>query len=272
MNPMKNILTITGIMLLSCNAYTQIQNSSFETSTGDPNLGHWIYLCVFGSYSADVPPGGGNWSLEKEAGNMQGCWPGDVYQVLPSVQSGTVLLLKAWAKSDPVVGQTIGIYIGKKGSTMFPDKIAGDTTSSKTWTLLSVQDTFSFSTGEQAAVILDPGLTSGPGNARAYFDLVSLEPPVSTAISEWHHSTNPLQVYVSPHHEVTFMEWPTTEAGNNFICIFSADGRLIQQHTVSVLPQSAFSFSINSSQFASGVYFVQIIMPDKTLKKSFIIR
>jgi hypothetical protein len=271
---MKSLFIIIVALVFSAyNIFAQILNGSFETGTGNPSLGQWVYLCAFGNSSSDVPSGGGNWSLEKEAGNTQGCWPGDAYQTLPSVQSGTVLLLKAWVKSDPGVGQTIGIYIGKKGSSNFPDKIAGDTTSSKSWTMLSVQDTFAFGAGEQAAVILDPGMVSGPAAAKAYFDLVSLESPVTTGIGlNQSHAADALRIYSAPSKEITQIEWQPSTTGENIISVFSADGRLMQRHIVSVSQQNIFTFRINTSQFPASIYFIHVSMPGKTLKRGFLIR
>jgi hypothetical protein len=270
---MKSLLIVVALIFSAGNIFSQILNGSFETGTGNPSLGQWIYLCAFGNSSSDVPVGTGNWSLEKEAGNTQGCWPGDAYQTLPSVQNGTVLHLKAWAKSDPGVGQTIGIYIGKKGSSNFPDKIVGDTTSSKTWTLLSVQDTFVFGAGEQAAVILDPGMVGGPVTAKAFFDLVILEPPVTTGTGlNPPDAAGALRVYPAPSNEITQIEWQPSTTDENIISVFSADGRLMQRHIVTVLQQDIFTYRLNTSQFPAGIYFIHVSTPGKTLKGNLFIR
>lgn len=270
---MKKLFVFVAISLvITTDSFAQIQNGSFETSTGNPSLGHWIYLCGFGNSSSDVPPGGGNWSLEKEAGNTQGCWPAEAYQVLSAVQNGTVLLLKAWVKSDPVVGQTVGIYIGKKGASTFPDKLSGDTTSSKTWMLLSVQDTFTFGIGEQAAVILDPGMVAGPATAKAYFDLVSLEPPITTGMSSSH--TDPasrLHIYTSPDGEIIHMEWYSASNDKNIISLFGLDGRLILQHPVSVSLSGMCVYRLSTSTFSPGAYFLTVSMPGKVLKNRILI-
>ena len=154
-------------------SFGQLLNGSFENDT-TADLSHWQWTCGATSINT-APPGGGTWSISVPPGNFQGCFPGLVYQKMPSIVDGQSFVLSAWAFSK--VNPKIGIYFGKINNGEITLQ-AGDTTSSKSWTELKVQSSFLLSPGDTAVVVLSGGSTSGPESQEQlerYFDLVKLE-------------------------------------------------------------------------------------------------
>ena len=59
--------------------FGQLENGSFEEA-GMPLIAPWIDQCGHGNIVAEAPVGGGEWCLQLEAGNTQGCYPAYMYQ------------------------------------------------------------------------------------------------------------------------------------------------------------------------------------------------
>jgi hypothetical protein len=167
---MKQIL-FTLTVFLSYNAVNgQISNGGFENGS-NPDLSNWEWTC-FAEPDSSTPPGGGNWSIKVWGGNTQGCFPGYSYQKIPTITNGQTFLLTGWAFAQ--TAPPVGLYLGKINSGVITLQ-SGDTTSSISWTELSLQSTFSLSSGDTAIVVLHGGLAGGPIQGYGYFDLINLQ-------------------------------------------------------------------------------------------------
>jgi hypothetical protein len=170
---MKTIKTNLLLLIITFGLTTaqgQIVNGSFENGS-DADLTNWKWTCFADSHNS-APAGGGNWSIKVWGGNTQGCFPGYVYQKLPTITDGQSFLLSAWGYAE--TAPLIGLYFGKINSGVIT-LLAGDTTSSTSWTALQIQSSFTLSPGDTALVILYGGLTGGPTQGYGYFDLVDLQ-------------------------------------------------------------------------------------------------
>ena len=167
---MKLVLFITWA-LLALTAEAQILNGSFEKdSKGD--LSFWEWTCDGQSWPG-APVGGGSWSIKVWGGNPQGCFPGFAYQKLPAAKNGQVFTLSGWAFAQ--VSSQVGIYFGaiQNGAILLQK---GATTTSTSWTALSVEGSFSLAKGDTAVVVLYGGIVGGPAQGYGYFDLIDLQP------------------------------------------------------------------------------------------------
>ena len=148
----------------------QILNGDFEDGLNS-DLSNWEWSC-FAEPDSSTPPGGGNWSIKVWGGNTQGCFPGHAYQTIPSITNGQTFQFTGWAFAQSY--PPVGLYLGKINSGVIT-LIAGDTTSSTSWTQLGVQSTFLLELGDTAIVLLDGGLAGGPFQGYGYFDLINLQ-------------------------------------------------------------------------------------------------
>jgi hypothetical protein len=167
---MRFLLFILSISL-SFNTITgQISNGDFENGL-NPDLSNWEWSC-FAEPDSSTPPGGGNWSIKVWGGNTQGCFPGHAYQTIPSITNGQTFQLTGWAFSQ--ASPPVSLYLGKINSGNIT-LLAGDTTSSTSWTQLGVQSTLPLELGDTAIVLLNGGLAGGPLQGYGYFDLINLQ-------------------------------------------------------------------------------------------------
>lgn len=229
-------------------SYSQVLNGSFENNAG-PDLSNWIWTCTAQSYQK-APIGGGNWSVSVPPGNTQGCFPGFIYQKIPTVTSGQKYLLSGWAYS--LTFPYIGIYFGKinKGTITL---LAGDTTSSTSWKYLSVQSSFNLSAGDTAIVVLSGGFTGGPEyilQSERYFDLIQLQQVSGTP--EEKAGANIL-IYPNPITTETVItsDYDFQDATLQLVDI---NGRLINQQD----HISGHSFYINRVNLKDGLYIFRI--------------
>ena len=165
------IFFIFTVFLTYTTVSGQIVNGDFEDGL-NPDLSNWEWSC-FAEPDSSTPPGGGYWSLKVWGGNTQGCFPGSSYQVIPFITNGQTFQLTGWAFAQ--TSSPVGLYLGKINSGVITI-IAGDTTSSTSWTQLGVQSAFPLELGDTAIVLLNGGLTGGPSQGYGYFDLINLQP------------------------------------------------------------------------------------------------
>ena len=167
---MKQILFILTVFLTYNTVSGQILNGGFENSL-NPDLSNWEWTC-FAESDSSTPPGGGSWSIKVWGGNTQGCFPGYSYQKIPAIANGQTFLLTGWAFAQ--TAPPVGLYLGKINSGIITLQ-SGDTTLSNSWTQLSLQSTFSLSSGDTAIVVLHGGLAGGPVQGYGYFDMINLQ-------------------------------------------------------------------------------------------------
>ena len=123
------IVFIFSALLTYTTVNGQISNGNFEDGLNS-DLSNWEWSC-FAEPDSSTPPGGGNWSIKVWGGNTQGCFPGHAYQTIPSITNGQTIQLTGWAFAQAF--PPVGLYLGKINSGVITI-IAGDTTSSTTWT------------------------------------------------------------------------------------------------------------------------------------------
>jgi hypothetical protein len=230
----------------------QVYNGSFENGS-DPDLSRWQWTC--GALSEkSAPAGGGDYCISVFSGNTQGCWPGYAWQKLQSVTNEQAYVLSGWAFAQ--TSRNTGLYFGKinKGViTLFE----GDTTSSSTWTKLSVKSEFQLSEGDTALVVLYGGLTGGPVQGYGYFDLIDLQ--IVTAIN-------------SPEQESQIRIFPNPVTGriniqserdltNANIAITDMNGRTVRQ----MAGISGRIITLERGQLSNGLYVIRLEMDDKII-------
>ena len=151
-----------------------VVNGSFE-SAGDADLSGWTYTCSATS-SPDTPPGGGNWSLYLEAGNTQGCFPGQAVQTPVDIGFRDIITLSAWIQpgygfSVPSL-QLVALPEDNGNPLILAQQAVMDTND---WVFVELTDTLiNLNPGDQIGIILDAGMTGGPVYDWALFDLVTL--------------------------------------------------------------------------------------------------
>ncbi len=151
----------------------QLLNGSFETPAG-PSLEHWSGPCNLGAVAEGGAPGAGDWLLQLPPGNFQGCFPGFYYQDIPAADGA--YQLTGWVRgSNDQRPRTLALGVRSAGGAW--TVIAQDTSSAAEWQKLSIQGVVSLTPGDTAAVLLDPGSTTGPQQAGdlAFFDGIALE-------------------------------------------------------------------------------------------------
>ncbi|MCB9168549.1 MAG: hypothetical protein H6595_13845 [Flavobacteriales bacterium] len=171
---MHSITLLLAGCLLPMVAGAQLINGSFEDGNGDPLITPWQHTCPVSS--GDPAPPGGNWGVQIEHGNFQGCFPGYVYQTLPTVNDGDVYTLIAYARNAPSSGVflPVGIALGKIDATGTITHGTGPANATDSWVQMSVTDTFHLAPGDTALVLLLAGQTSGPATGYAQFDAAAL--------------------------------------------------------------------------------------------------
>lgn len=250
---MKNILFFLFSMV-SCASFSQVLNGSFENSS-IPDLSSWEWTCNSQSFN-NAPPGGGNWSIKVFAGNGQGCFPGYAYQKIPSITNGQTFVLSGWgfAQASPMVG----IYFGKINNGIITTQ-DGDTTSSTSWTQLSVQSSFNLSTGDTAVVVLYGGFTGGPVQGYGYFDLVNLQQVTGIYSMEQNQS---IKIFPIP------FSLQTTLFSNKIfkdatLTIYNSVGKKLKQ----IENLSGSSIVFQRDNLPSGLYFIHLVQDDKIIAK-----
>ncbi|MBR9922338.1 MAG: hypothetical protein GYB31_15990 [Bacteroidetes bacterium] len=180
---MERFLLFTFLLLLSGSLPAQIENGSFEID-GEPDLLGWIDQCNYGNSVMDAPVTGGEWCLELQYGNTQGCFPAYFYQILEDIPSGTWLEVQAMVRTSGP--QPASLILGKINLEGQLEAIHTDTLSSNDWALIETSGLIELNTGELAVVMLQAGFTGGPvgQDHYAWFDEVEITDSQNTYTSE----------------------------------------------------------------------------------------
>lgn len=229
---MLRLFTTWILTTLVLSAFPQITNGSFE-SNGTPSLDSWSFVCGKDSFP-DAAPGGGNWCLQLEAGNSQGCFPGYAWQAIPQIDSGEVWQLTGWAKIDSNFApfRTIGVHFAIKDSSggFFPFIfLKDDTTSAIIWDSLTVVDTFHLNKEDTVFALLDAGMTGGPVFGQAYFDRITLKEVFPDTMTNGIASVDNFRVsvYPNPFNQRVNIAFSLTEPGHVNVKIFNALGQVV---------------------------------------------
>lgn len=248
---MKKLLLGLTVFFTVTTLHGQILNGSFENGS-NADLSNWEWTCLAQSYN-NAPTGGGNWCIKVWGGNTQGCFPGYAYQKLPTITNGQTFILSGWAYAQ--TAPPIGLYFGKINSGIITLQ-AGDTTSSTSWTQLSIQSSFSLSTGDTALVVLNGGLAGGPVQGYGYFDLINLQQVSGINFLE-HKQT--VEVFPNPFYNQT-----TLKTDNFFHNATLTVDNIFGQTVKQIKNISGRTVTLFRDNLPSGLYFVRLTEDNKT--------
>jgi hypothetical protein len=242
--------------IVSCASFSQVLNGSFEKISG-PDLSNWEFTCGVQSFN-NAPPGGGNWCVKVDGTNYQGCFPGYLYQKIPSIVNGQTYILSGWAYASPIsfhILPAVGIYFGKikNGNITLQ---AGDTTTSTSWKQLSLQSGFTLSSGDTAAVILTGGVITGALQCYGYFDLINLQS--LTGINSTGQKQS-LKVVPNPFSEQTILKTDYIFKDAT-LSVYNSNGQLKKR----VNDISGQTFTFHRDNLPGGQYFLTVTQDDMT--------
>ena len=244
---MKKFFLILAVVFVFKTAHGQILNGSFENISG-ADLSNWGWICSAQSYKS-APASAGNWCIEVEGGNYQGCFPGCAFQKIPSITNGQQFYLSGWAFSQAAA--PIGIYFGKIKNGIISKQL-GDTTTAASWTYLSIQSSFSLEEGDTALVILSAGNTSGPiFGGYGYFDLINLEQV--TAINTTIEQNQTIEIYPNPCTNQAVLQ-ATKQMHNATLTISNCLGQIVAQ----INNIEGLSVTFNCNNKATGLYLLRL--------------
>ncbi len=247
-------LFILSFMTAAISLKAQILNGNFE-SNSLADLSNWEWTC--GSISTpDAPPNGGAWSIEVMGGNLQACFPGYAFQRLTSIDPLKSYTLSCWAKATSIF--PIGLYFGTINNGQITLQL-GSTTTSNTWTELSVQSNFALASGDTAIVILHGGLVTGPLLVTGLFDLVRLEDV--TGIQRIPEQTQ-LKIFPHPFSSEAQLRFSKTMLDAKLIMYDYLGQELKQINNV-----SGNSYTLIREHLAPGLYFIEAFENEKLIGK-----
>jgi hypothetical protein len=247
---MKYILLFLS-SFLSFASSSQVLNGSFENDSV-PDLSFWKWTCGAESLN-NAPSGGGSWCIKVWGGNPQSCFPGYAYQKIPAITNGQTFILSGWAFAQSV---PVGIYFGKINNGLI-SLYADDTTSSKTWKHLSIQSSFTLSTGDTAVVVLHGGLVGGPAQCYGYFDLINLQQGLGISSEEQKQSIrispNPFRAQTIIHTDILL--------NNATLTIDNCLGQRVNE----IKNISGNSITLYRDNLPCGMYFLRLSEDNKTI-------
>ena len=158
---MRTRYTVIALILAQATS-AQLLNGSFENDADEFDLSNWAWTCDQ-PQAVPAAPGEGMWACSKDFGNVKGCFPSYVYQVIPDVPVDMAFTLSGWARCEPgFVQSAVGIFFGHVGTGIYPTLDTGATTNATEWTYLSLTEVFQASPLDTAAVVLNAGTVAGP--------------------------------------------------------------------------------------------------------------
>jgi type IX secretion system substrate protein len=259
---MKNLYFLILYIFISNTAHTQINNPSFEEN-GNPTLEFWSGLCNLATSENEGAPNNGDWSLNLQAGNTQGCITSEYYQILPDVNSGDHVMLTGWMKSSGLITASIGIgTIDPEGNL---NTLSKDTTSNVEWIQRTVETDVILGTGESAVVILNSGLTAGPIGGPDYYGLYDgLELSINTAVSE-NLDKRSITLFPNPvTHDLLKIKTSLPPEDFVSVSIFNCLGKKVQHYLT-------YQENFDLHCLPKGIYFIEIKTTKGSLVKTLIL-
>ncbi|MCK5051378.1 MAG: T9SS type A sorting domain-containing protein [Candidatus Cloacimonetes bacterium] len=255
---------ILVLVFFSVSLCGQVLNGSFEIN-GEATLDHWTISWNLGESYEDAAPGGDNWCLKLEAGNLQGYFPVYAYQVIPEIQNGEIWEVTVWVRQHSnITFASLYWRIFKFDGSQID--LSASETYSETWTQLSVTDTILIEMGDSVAVVLDSGVTGGPSVNWSYFDLVEAEMIWGVGISQ-HEISQINQTkctnYPNPFNPTTSISFSIPEKSNVELTIFNIKGQKVKTLVNSNLDQDNHSVIWNGTDenrkpVSSGIYLYKL--------------
>lgn len=271
----------TLFFFLSCNiilsqlglSQNLIINSSFEQSSQAWGYG-WYDLCgdlVFttpdtscgGTYSNDVPPGGGSFSLRVDGmGNNPPGWAKTI--ISPSTGANVVVDVNGWTKKQYASGSGIIALEKKTGNqyTVLKSVQITDTV----WTLYSFSDTLNIGLTDTIVVSVY-AVAAGPLTEYVFADLMYAQAFNVLSTNKNEGKQEEISVFPNP------TKGKITLLLNNFhketmqIEIFNAIGQQIFSEEMKPLNDSIHK----EYDLKNGIYQIKVITPSAIYQKSIVV-
>lgn len=245
---MKQLYTLLGLALATT-SNAQLINGSFEED-GAASFAGWNWSCGDPGEGTGGAPGCGNWHATKQPGHLKGCFPSNLYQVIPDAQDGELYTLSGWVRCDteePCMGGYLGI------GRLLEDVVAYDDLSGAadpSWTYVTITDTVEVADGETAIVVLTAGSIGGPALLNpAHFDGIQLD--LVTGVRT--HQSNEIHHYVDlAQHTLSI------SAGDDRITsvrLFDLTGRGVPAN---VQNNTSTTVQVELNGLPQGAYFAQV--------------
>lgn len=233
-----------------------IQNSSFE-SNNQPTLQSWVTDTTLRKFVQDVPPNGGQWSLQL----IPGWFPQEGYaRTYVSGQSGVgVYQISVWVKSTNGWRSTIRLGQWAQGTWINSKQISSDST---LWIQYSLIDTLSVQPNDTIAVHLSAGRAEiAKGNV--LFDLVRLEKIQSITKVKTEHKALPNhfaldQNYPNPFNPTTTIDYELRTSGFVTLSVFDMLGRELKTLVNKRQDAGKYSIDFHGRDLMSGIYFYSL--------------
>lgn len=146
---------------------TILLNSSFETAGSASSDGWTISSPPMGSFSTDVPPNGGMYSIFLVASN-----PGGSASIKVALPLGAhIFRFSLWAKTAGIIGRADLQFVPTNGQLILSKRIDIPDT---TWREYSIDDTLTAQIGDSLKVLLSSRFAEVL-IAKTYFDVCKLE-------------------------------------------------------------------------------------------------
>jgi hypothetical protein len=260
-------------LAVAAEARGQIVNGSFEQEATFSFEGWSMSLHPVAVPLAEAPAGGGIWALKLYMRNQQALDMNVAYQVVDEVRSGDIWRATAWARIPPervpALSRHARMYWTdfRPGldTTLFPyfPGPVGDWPEARSveWALLTAVDTLLLGPGDSSAVVLDAGLSGGPGFPWdwAGYDLVSAErigtvgaeppaEPPALALSAW-----PSPFGTSAEARLTI-----PEPARARLALYDVLGREVARYIEDQLAPGEHRVRIEGSTLRPGVYLLRL--------------
>lgn len=244
----------------------QLLNGSFETNNGSPSTANWQNVCFEPTSFNDAAPGWGQKCIKQAYGNSQGCFPSFVYQTMSDMDDGEVWTVSGWARIDSLWTATnVGVFIGRVNDNNAVSTVNGAWTSSSSWTYISKTDTVRLAPNETGAVVLMAGLIPNPSYGFAFFDGISANDQISTAVVE--NNEMEVSLFPSPAEDVLYLGSSSFNEKIR-IRIYDLTGQIEQEHEA-LEANSGTTLTLDVSTLRSGLHIVQLEQGSKVVTKRF---
>ena len=248
---MKQFFFVLAIFLSYNTVHGQILNGSFENGLY-PDLSNWEWPCIAESDSA-AAPGGGDWGVKVPRADSW-CFGSAAYQKITTITDGQTFLLTGWAFGQAT--SQVSIHLGKINNGNITLQ-AGDSTTSSSWTSLSIESTISLLPGDTAIVLLNPGFGEGPSAGYGYFDLINIEQVLGLNTLE---QKNSLKLYPNPCHYQTTLK-SEKKLNNATLTMRNILGQTVKQ----MEKLNGQTVILERGNLSNGIYFIQLAENDKII-------
>lgn len=234
-------------LLMAGGTNAQLINGSFEDD-GTPSLSNWEWTCADPGQPNDAAPSSGAWSATKEAGHAKGCFPSYLYQRLPWVPNGAIVMLSGWVRCDSAdicLGAFLGLGTLNNGAFALEENTG---TVDPTWTYVSLTDTAQFGSGDTLVLVLNAGMIGGPiSPSSGHFD--------GLQVGIWMGIDEQTAWELHQHFDAGVLSLATGGPWIGSLDLFDATGRAMSVH---LLRRERARADVDVSALRTGVYLVKV--------------